>query len=76
MLEKCKEALYSSEELNDAAEYYLADSRGSIISDKIVLDSNDGVEELQWTLSSYISVSNMKYPSKARFYCLRKGSRI
>lgn len=72
MLDKCIEAVYSTEETQDA-EFFIADSRGSIISETIELDSEDGVEELPWTLMRYISISNVKYPSKARFYCLRKG---
>ena len=76
MLEKCIQAVFSSEEELGDAQFFIADSRSSIISDKIELDTIDGVEELPWTLKRYMAVSNMKYPSKARFYCLRKGKDI
>ena len=42
-------------------------------SDTIRIDVEGGTEELQWTLSRYIKISNIKYPSKARFYCVRRG---
>ena len=71
MLEKCR-VVYTDEELKDA-EIYIADSRGARICNKLVLDSDGKEVEVDWTLSKYISLSNMKYPSKARFYCVRKG---
>lgn len=73
MLEKCKE-VYSEEE-QKSAEFYVADSRGIPIwnSDTIKINVDDGTEELEWTLSRYIKISNIKYPSKARFYCVRRG---
>ena len=69
---ECKEAVYTKEELKDA-EFFIADSKDSIISDKIELDTNDGVEVLPWTLNAYIAISNMKYSGKAS---LRKGKII
>lgn len=73
MLEKCK-SIYSDEELK-GAEFYIADSRGAAICSTIQLDSDGNDKEVTWTLSRYMSLSNMKFPSKARFYCVRKGKR-
>jgi len=39
----------------------------------IQVDNDDGVEEfIPWTLEAYIKLSSIKYPSKARFYCVKK----
>ena len=72
MLEKCRE-VYSEEQKN--AKFYIADSRGIPIwnSDTITIDVDNGTKELEWNLSRYIHLSNVKYPSKARYYCVRKG---
>lgn len=70
MLSKCKEVFTSDEQSN--AEFYIADSRGAAICNMIVLENGT---EVTWTLSAYMSLSNM-YPSKARFYCVRKGMYI
>ena len=74
MLEKCTE-IYSEEERSNA-EFFVADSRGHPIwsSDKIVIDLDDGPQEMQWTLGRHIRLSNVKYPSKAKYYCVRKGN--
>ena len=73
MLEKCREVYNEEEQKN--AEFYIADSRGIPIwnSDTITIDVENGTEELEWNLSRYIHLSNVKYPSKARYYCVRKG---
>ena len=71
MLDKCL-AVYSEEERN-GADFYIADSRGARICNSIILDANGDDLEVEWTLNKYISLSSMKYPSKARFYCVRKG---
>ena len=43
------------------------------IVEHIHVDNDDVVEELiPWTLEAYIKLSNIKYPSKARFYCVKK----
>ena len=74
MLEKCIAEIYTEEE-QENAEFYIADSRGIPIwsSDTIKIDVDNGTEELEWTLNRYIHLSNAKYPSKVRYYCVRKG---
>ena len=73
MLEKCMEAYPEDKRSN--AEFYVADSRGFPIwsSDTIVIDLDDGPQEMPWTLGSHIRLSNVKYPSKEKYYCVRKG---
>ena len=74
MLEKCITEVYTEEE-RENAEFYIADSCGIPIwsSDTIKIDDDNGTEELEWTLNLYIHLSNAKYPSKVRYYCVRKG---
>lgn len=73
MLERCME-VYSDDERQNS-EFYVADSRGVPIwsSDKITVDTEEGQEELEWTLIRHIKLSNVKYPSKAKYFCVRKG---
>lgn len=73
MLERCKE-IYTEEE-QENADFYVADSRGTPIwsSDKIKIDVANGSEEFEWTLHRHIQLSNVKYPSKAKYYCVRRG---
>lgn len=57
------------------ADYYLADGGGFPIAsrDKITVDKEDGSEEkLPLTLQMYVRVSNIKYQSRAKFYCVEK----
>lgn len=74
MLERCME-VYNQEE-REGAEFYVADSRGCRIwsDDKIVIDLDGGPQEMEWTLGRHIRLSNVKYPSKAKYYCVRKGN--
>ena len=74
MLEKCIAEVYAEEEWENA-EFYIADSHGIPIwsSDTIKIDVDEGTEELEWTLNHYIHLSNAKYPSKVRYYCVHKG---
>lgn len=57
---------------NTDSEFYLADSKGVPIwtSDMISIDEES---EIPWTLINYIHYSNVRYPSKARIYCVQKG---
>ena len=65
MLEKCTE-VYPEEERSNA-EFYVADTRG------FPIDLDDGPQEMPWTLGTHIRLSNVKYPSKAKYYCVRQG---
>ena len=67
--------MYSEEA--DNAEFYIADSRGVGVwsSDSIAVDGRDGTkQEVPWSIATYIQLSNVKYRSKARFYCVKKGT--
>ena len=63
-------------------DFYIADSKGVAIwnGDKIEVDvEGSGLEkarECDWTLEKYIRLSNAKYPSKARFFCVKKEKGI
>ena len=57
----------------------IADSRGVGVwsSDSIAVDGPDGTkQEVPWSIATYIQLSNVKYRSKARFYCVKKGTRV
>ena len=54
-----------------------ADCRGVGVwsSDDTAVDGVDGTkQEVSWSIATYIQLSNTKYPSKARFYCVKKGT--
>ena len=73
MLEKSKAQLYSTQ--CQGASYYMADTSGTrvCIDGFIIVDKADGSEQqVPWTVETYIKMSNMKYPSKARFYCVEE----
>jgi hypothetical protein len=76
MLIKCVPEHFSEEE-QDKYDFYIADSRGAEVSsgDKFAVDlegSGERTVECQWTLERYIKLSRMKYPSKARFNCVKR----
>ena len=54
-------------------DFFLADGTGSSIScESFTLDLPDGTSEvLPWTMSNYLHVSGIRYPSRARLYCVR-----
>ena len=74
VLDKCVQETYSKEE-QEKAEFYMADKGGVPVwtSDIIQVDVGETVEEREWTLREYITLSGMKYPSKTKLYCVRKG---
>ncbi len=73
MLHKCRETVWGEQK---NYEYFLADGSGTAIdSCSFEVDLPDGTKEsLPWTLSNYLRVSNVKYPSRLRLYCVRKLS--
>ena len=76
---RCQEVVWGDSQLsNDSFDYYLADGTGMAIDaqDQFVLDKPDGSSptSVPWTLYNYLQVSNVKYPSRARIYCVRKLS--
>ena len=69
-LEKCIEVYPEEEQSN--AEFNVSDSRNFPIwsSDMTVIDLDDGPQEMAWILGRHIRLSNVKYPSKAKYYCV------
>ena len=74
MLEKSKRLVWG--EFSEGDNYYLADGSGSCIEQsQFEVGTNSGKQEvLPWTLSNYLKVSNIKFPSRARIYCVWKRS--
>ena len=74
MVERCKNLCSFTEE-EKQNEFYIADSKGVPIwtSDEISVDVESGEKYVPWTLANFISCSNYRYPSKAKFYCVVKG---
>ena len=73
MLEKCISMVFPDDS-SDGGKYYMSNGRGMPICDGeyIRVDNDEGEEELiPWTLETYIKLSNIKYASKARFYCVK-----
>lgn len=75
MLERCKNICSYTEEEKRENQFYIADSKGVPIwtSDEISVDEESGERCVPWTLANFISCSNYRYPSKAKFYCVIKG---
>ena len=74
MLSKCRDCVWG--EVSGNFQYFLADGTGAAVScDSFEIDLADGSKEtLPWTLSNYLKVSNIKYASRLRLYCVRKLS--
>ena len=71
MVEWCRAELYPDGPAD--ATYYIADSSGAtVFSGELVIDKGDGTtSQLPWTLATYLKLSKMKYPSRAKFYCVQ-----
>ena len=74
MLERSISQLEYSDDDKKSATFYIADSRGIPIWTADTISTDDSEKQVLWTLSNYISYSNIWYPSKAKFYCVRKGT--
>lgn len=75
MLTKCVQELFSNEE-QEKHDFYIADAQGIAVwnGDSIAMDlesSGETTESCEWTLIQYIKLSK-KFPSKARFFCVKK----
>ena len=73
MVEKCKNEIYPDSQ--PGTHYYIADSTGAAIcsasSESITVDTREGDEKtLPWCLATYLKLTNVRYQSKARFYCV------
>lgn len=58
-------------------DFYIADTRGVAVwsGDSIAMDlesSGERTKECEWTLDQYIKFSRIKFPSKARFFCVKR----
>ena len=76
MLTKCIQELFAEKEQHNY-EFYVADGRGAEVcsGDKFAVDlesSGERTRECKWTLEKYKKLSRMKYPSKARFNCVKR----
>ena len=74
MLRKCREHVWPAAGVKDSNyQYSLVDGSGTSIghSDFSIDLPDGGKETLPWTLSNYLRVSNVKYPSRMRLYCMR-----
>ena len=74
-LQKCRETVWG-EEKSQHYDYFLADGSGSSIgSTAFTVSNSDGSKEiLPWTVSNYLRISGLKYPSRMRLYCGQKIS--
>ena len=76
MVERCRKEVFPDDDADDAtAHYYVANSTGACIAsgEVINMDGPDGTEHnIPWTLETYLKCSRNKYPSRARFYCVKR----
>ena len=75
VLQKCVASVYPGTAADCNSDFYVANGRGLPIccGDNIAIDNDQGEEELiPWSLGMYIKLSNVRYASKARFYCIKK----
>jgi hypothetical protein len=74
LLDKCVQEIYSEEEQENAT-FYMGDKGGVPIwtSDTFEVDVDGKIESHAWTLREYIILSGMKYPSKTKLYCVKRG---
>ena len=74
MGEICRTAVYPEAEAG-SAQYYVANSTGASnsSSDTIAMGMSDGtIKTVPWTLEMYLKCSKIKYPSRARFHCVKR----
>ena len=74
VLKKIKDQLYGNAE-DPTSVYYLADSTGlpvCVDGTIIIQDENGSDRAVEWTIETYMTISNIKYQSKLRLYCVLK----
>ena len=73
MLRKCRENVWPGAKDTGHYRYSLADGSGTCIGDSAFSTDlpDGGKESLPWTLNNYFWVSNIKYASRMRLYCVR-----
>ena len=71
MLSKCVESVWKDAPQN--SNFFLSDGFGSSITSKnFEIDLADGTKEIvSWSLANYLRVACIRYPSRARLYCVR-----
>lgn len=71
MLSKCVESVWKDAPQN--SNFFLSDGSGSSITSKnFEIDLADGTKEIvSWSLANYLRVACIRYPSRARLYCVR-----
>ena len=75
VLNKIKEQVYGNEA--EGCSYYIADASGSPIctDSQIHIQQQDGTTKtVPWSIETYMHVSNIRFQSKLRLYCVRKSS--
>ena len=77
MKKRCMEATWPG---HDQETFYIADGSGvSIEKESFGIVTEDGNKNyIAWTLANYLQISLIKYPSRARLYCVKlcKGKRV
>ena len=73
MLTKCVQEIFPDEDKNKF-DFYIADSRGAQVwnGDSIRVDGDEETE-CPWSLGQYIKLTRVKFPSKAKFFCVKKA---
>ena len=71
MLSKFVESVWKDAPQN--SNFFLSDGSGSSITSKnFEIDLADGTKEIvSWSLANYLRVACIRYPSRARLYCVR-----
>lgn len=73
MVERCRGEVYPDSP--PSAHYYVTDSSGAAEDSQLKIGMGDGpANQIPWSLLTFLIVSKMKYPSKAKLYCVQVTS--
>ena len=69
--DRCQRAVWP--DVTDGDTFHVADGSGvSIKRDSFEVQELDGsVQVIPWSLGNYLQVSHIRYPSRARLYCVK-----
>ena len=69
--DRCQRAVWP--DVTDGDTFYIADGSGvSIKGESFEVQGLDGsVQVIPWSLGNYLQVSHIRYPSRARLYCVK-----
>lgn len=73
VLQKCISVTFPDDNV-ESNDHYIANGKGMSIysGDTIQIENENGEEEsIPWTLETYIQLSNARYASKTRLYCVK-----